>query len=88
MMTAQVLAWMTAIQGMLTVAPDVIALAAKVKQWITDLFTTGVITAEVQNELHARVNEICRATLNGEMPDHWQVEPDPEPTPDQPQAPV
>lgn len=88
MMTAQVLAWMTAIQGMLTLAPDVIALAAKVKQWITDLFTTGVITAEVQNALHARVTEICRATLNGETPEHWQVEPDPEPIPDQPQAPV
>lgn len=78
MMTTQVIAWMAAVQGMLAMAPDVIALAAKVKGWINDLFTTGVITAETQNALHARVTELCRAALNGEVPAHWQVEADPE----------
>lgn len=78
MMTAQVIAWMTAIQGMMALAPDVILFAAKVKGWINDLFTSGLISAEVQDALHARVSEICRAALAGETPKHWQVEPDPE----------
>lgn len=78
MMTAQVLAWMTAVQGLMTLAPDVILFAAKVKGWIADLFQSGLITAETQNALHARVTELCRATLNGETPAHWLVEADPE----------
>lgn len=70
--------WMKAIQGLLAAAPDIIAFAGKVKQWIADMFTSGVITAEQQNELNDRVTEICRAALNDELPSHWKVEPDPQ----------
>lgn len=86
MMTTQVIAWMTAVQSLMAVAPDVIEFAGKAKQWIRDMFTTGMISAEVQDELSARVTAICVAALNKETPAHWQIEADP--TPDQPQAPV
>lgn len=76
-MPAAVIAWMAAIQGLIAVAPDVIAFAAKVKGWIADMFSSGLITKETQDELNARVTEICRATLNGDVPIHWTVEDDP-----------
>lgn len=77
-MTASVIAWMAAVQGLMAVAPDVILFAAKVKGWINDLFSTGVISADVQNALHQRVSAICAATLTKQIPPHWQVEADPE----------
>lgn len=77
-MTPQVIALMAAIQSLMLVVPDVIAFGYKAKGWIDDMFSLGLISAEVQNTLHARVTEICRAALNGETPKHWQVEPDPE----------
>lgn len=77
-MTAQAIALMAAIQSLMAVAPDVIAFGYKAKGWIDDMFSLGLIPAEVQNALHARLTELCRAALNGETPKHWQVEPDPE----------
>ena len=77
-MTAAVIAWMTAIQGLMAVAPDVIVFAAKVKGWIGDMFMAGLISAEAQDALHARVTAICAATLNNQLPPSWEVEPDPE----------
>lgn len=88
MITAQVVAWMAAIQSMMLLAPDVIRFAAQAKQWVDDLFGLGLISAEAQNALHARVTAMCRATLNGDVPDHWKIEADPEVKPDSPQAPV
>lgn len=76
-MSPQMIAWMSAVQGLILIAPDVIRFSAKVKDWIADLFSAGVISVEQQNELYARVNEICRATLSGQLPDHWKVDPDP-----------
>lgn len=78
MSATQVLAWMAAVQGLMNVAPDVIAFAGKAKQWVDDLFSQKMISAEQQNALHARVTEICRAALLGQEPSHWQVEADPE----------
>ena len=78
-MPAAVMVWMGAIQGLIQAAPDIIAFAAKVKGWIADLFSAGIITAEQQNELHARVTAICAAALNNTLPPHWQVEADPTP---------
>lgn len=77
-MNPAILAWMLAVQQLIATAPDVIAFAAKVKTWITDLFSSGVITVEEQAALMARVNDICAAILTGAQPEHWKVEPDPE----------
>ena len=77
-MSAGVIAWMAAIQGLIVIAPDVIEFAAKVKRWITDMFSSGLITAGQQHTLNERVTDICRAALNGQVPEAWRVEPDPE----------
>jgi len=76
-MTPQALAIMAAIQGAIAIAPDVIKLAASAKTFITDLFGSGVITAQEQNDMHTRVTALCIARLKGELPAHWAVEPDP-----------
>lgn len=77
-MKPSVLQWMSAVQSLMTIAPDVILFSAKVKQWISDMFSSNVITAEEQNALHSRVNQICADLLTGKVPDHWRVEADPE----------
>ena len=77
-MPVGIIAWMTAVQGLIAIAPDVIAFAAKVRGWIAEMFSSGLISAETQNALNNRVTEICRAVLNGEVPVHWTIEPDPE----------
>ena len=69
---------MAAVQGLIAVAPDVIAFGAKVKVWITDMFSSGIITVEEQKQLNDRVTDICRAYLIGQIPEAWQVDPDPE----------
>lgn len=76
-MSPQVLAWMSAIQGLMAIAPDVILFAADVKSWIANMFSRGLISAEVQNALNGRVNDICGAFLTGKVPTAWQVEEDP-----------
>jgi hypothetical protein len=76
-MNPAIIALMAAIQGLISAAPDIIAFASKVKLWINDMFSSGLITATEQAALHARVTEICAAALNGKVPSHWQVEADP-----------
>lgn len=77
-MNPSVIAWMSAVQGLLAVAPDVILFAVKVKGWVKDMFASGLITYEAQNALMKRVDEICKSVLTGQVPDHWKVEADPE----------
>jgi hypothetical protein len=76
-MGATAIAIMAAIQGGIAIAPDVIKLAGAAKDFIAGLFSSGVITASEQNEMNARVTELCVARLKGELPDHWKVEADP-----------
>jgi hypothetical protein len=78
MSATQIVAWMAVVQGLMAVAPDVIAFGGKVKQWVDDLFSQRLISAAQQDALHARVTEICRAALLNQTPSHWQVEADPE----------
>lgn len=76
-MPASVIAWMNAVQGLLLIAPNIEQFAGQVRQWIQDMFTAGLITAETQNLLMARVDEICAAILAGQELDSWKVDPDP-----------
>lgn len=76
-MNAAVIAWMASIQGLIAAAPDVIAFAAKVKGWIADMFSAGLINSDEQTALNNRVTVIVTAVLNGNMPAHWVIEPDP-----------
>jgi hypothetical protein len=77
-MSPAVIALMAAIQGLIAASPDIIAFAGKVKLWIRDMFSSGLITAAQQQELHDRVTTIVRDALNGDVPSHWQVEADPQ----------
>lgn len=73
----QALAIMAAIQGAIAIAPDVIKVAAAAKDFISALFSGGVITKEEQDSMHSRVTALCVARLKGELPPHWAIEPDP-----------
>ena len=68
---------MSAIQGAIAIAPDVIEAAAAARQFIAALFSAKVLTADEQNTLFGRITELCAARIRGELPPHWKVEPDP-----------
>jgi hypothetical protein len=76
-MNPAVIAVMAAIQSLIASAPDIIAFAAKVKGWINDMFTAGLINSEQQQALNDRVTAIVKDALNGVVPAHWQIDPDP-----------
>jgi hypothetical protein len=66
-----------AIQAAIAAAPRVIEVVQKGKEFIASLTSAGVITAEQQNALDARVDTIAAAFANGQTPPAWSVEPDP-----------
>jgi hypothetical protein len=76
-MPVGIIAWMAAVQGLMAAAPDIIAFGGKVKGWLQDMFGSGLITKQQQDDLNQRVNDICVAALTGKLPASWQVEPDP-----------
>jgi hypothetical protein len=76
-MNPAVIALISALQGLIASAPDIIAFAAKVKLWINDMFSAGLINSEQQQVLHDRVTAIVKDALNGVVPAHWQIDPDP-----------
>ncbi len=76
-MPANPILLMAAIQSGLAAAPDVLRFAVTAKSFIEGLFTAKVLSADEQNQLFAFVDERCAARLRGELPKHWQVEPDP-----------
>jgi hypothetical protein len=65
------------IQAGIKEAPDIIAFVKAAKEHIAALFGAGLITAELQNRLHAQVDEITDAFAKGRVPAAWTVEPDP-----------
>lgn len=64
------------ITAALNSAPAVTQLVLQTKDYITALFTAGVITAEQQNRLHAHCDAHMNATLRGEKPPELVVDPD------------
>jgi hypothetical protein len=67
------------IEMAIKLAPGVISVVTKAKDFIASLFGAGVITAAQQNALFARVDELARQAEAGEDPSWWTVEPDPIP---------
>lgn len=69
------------IQGILaalSAAPQAIALFNQAKQWFTELFKAGLITAEQQNFLNAHVDSILALfRALGTIPPEFTVQPDP-----------
>lgn len=72
---AQIISYITlAIQA----APTAKLLAEEGRKLITALFNNGLITVDVQNQLHIHIDAIQSAALAGQVPPSWTVEPDPQ----------
>lgn len=76
-MPALALTILQALHAAILAAPQVKSLVENGKALFASLFEAGLISKDQQDKLHSRVDEICRAALAGEVPPHWQVEPDP-----------
>jgi hypothetical protein len=74
---AIVLQILAGIQVILNAAPQVESLVKSVKDMVTNMFTSGEITKEVQDALHDEIDVIVARAQANEWPAHWQVEPDP-----------
>lgn len=67
-----------ALEMLIKAAPDIIKAVQMAREYISALFGGGKITKEQQDELFTRVNKVAGEALLGNLPDWWQVEPDPE----------
>jgi hypothetical protein len=77
-MTAAALAAVVAgIQAAVSAAPMVEDVIVKAKAFITSLFTAGLISAATQDSLHAYVDAVVTAAINGTVAPEYQVQPDP-----------
>lgn len=63
-----------AFQAAITAAPQVEALVVKAKDYLSEMFSAGLITKEQQNALHAHVDSLCAAFLAGNVPPEFTVE--------------
>lgn len=66
-----------AVLAAIQAAPQIEALVKSGKEFITELFNAGLITAEIQNATFAYVDGVCAAAKAGVIPPALQVEPDP-----------
>lgn len=62
----------------LTAAPQITELVVKAKDFFASLAGNGLITAEQQDQVDARIDQIVEAAKQGRLPASWDVEPDPE----------
>lgn len=67
-------------QAAITAAPQVAELVTKAKEYITALFTAGLITIEQQKVLHDHIDSIAALAKAGLLGSHWDVEGDPNPS--------
>lgn len=65
------------IQMAVSLGQEISPLVKAARAFITSLFNDGVITAEQQNALFARLDELERQDAAGELNAWWKVEPDP-----------
>ena len=65
------------IQLAIQAAPTVISVSEHAYGLIKSLFEAGAISAEQQNAVRAHVDAIMEASLAGNEPPAWTVEPDP-----------
>jgi hypothetical protein len=77
MTPATILLIVQGIQAAIQAAPTVEAIVSQAKQFISSLFTAGLIPKETQDAIHAYVDAVCAAALAGQEPPQWQVEADP-----------
>ena len=68
---------LSGIQAALAASPAVANLVIQAKDWITALFSAGVITRAQQDALHGVCDAHQAAVLAGQRPDALVVDPDP-----------
>ena len=68
---------MQGLQAAITAAPAVTELVTKAKDFISTLFSKGLISKAQQDALHAHVDSVAAMAKEGIIPPHWQVEADP-----------
>jgi len=72
-----------AIQGVLALlaaTPQIVAVGAAAKNYFTGLFNAGLISNDLQNALHARVDaDLALFKAGFTPPPEFQVQPDPTP---------
>jgi hypothetical protein len=76
-MPPAVIAIISGIEMAIRLLPGVINVVTTAKEFLASLFGAGVITAAQQAALFARIDEITRQAVAGQLPEHWAVEPDP-----------
>ncbi len=64
------------IQAIIAAAPTIKQVIVEAKQFITNLFSAGLISKETQDQMMAHVDATCEAALAGKLGPEWSVEPD------------
>ncbi len=78
-MSAALLAQIVAYIGLaISAKPFVQSVYEEGRKLINALFSDGLITIEVQNELHAHIEAVQAAALTGDVPPSWKLDADPE----------
>jgi len=75
------------LQAAIAAAPDIEKLVSSAKTFFTGLFSSGLITIDHQNQLHAWVDAQAAAAAAGQVPTAWLVMPDPVPSSSPPPTP-
>ena len=65
------------IQAAIAAAPEIASIMTAAKDFVSSLFGAGVITAAQQDALHAHIDDLVFALLNGNEPPEFTIEPDP-----------
>jgi hypothetical protein len=74
---AAILLILQAIEAAIGAAPKVLEIAAKAKEFITTLFTAGIISKEIQDAMHLSVDAKAAMAAAGVIDPAWRVDPDP-----------
>ena len=76
-MPPTVLMALDGLEALIQAEPQIASVVSAVKNLITGLFGAGIITADQQNALHARIDAVAAAAQAGQVLPEWTVEPDP-----------
>ncbi len=74
---ATILLIVQAIQAAIKAAPMVEEIVVKAKDWVTSLFSAGLISIETQHAIHSHIDALTASVNSGQVPPEFQVEADP-----------
>jgi hypothetical protein len=74
-----ILELLSLLQAGLLVAPKAVEVAINAKNLLNSMLAHGLVPVSEQGRVNHFVNSIDALVASGEVPLHWQVEPDPTP---------